>query len=271
MLFVPQQLNMMTTSEVSQDDITSNGTSDAARHQYETYGITLVPQLLARSDVTHLRDVFTAHAESSDDTLRDVPKVLVEKDPLQRYPRFMHPHRHPERAPGRLARDLFMDGRLLDVVNNLIGPSFGAQSMFYFKPAGARGQALHQDNWFLQAHPETCLAAWVAVDDADEENGGLTIIPGSHRNDILCHGESDLSVSFSPVMVKIPGDVDVEALQLQTQLKAGDVLFFHGSLIHGSVPNTSTDRFRRVRLLPIRLASRTLTSIVFDLSLHPPG
>ena len=29
------------------------------------------------------------------------------------------------------------------------------------------------------------------------------------------------------------------------ELKAGDVLFFNGSVIHGSTPNTSADRFRR--------------------------
>ena len=28
-------------------------------------------------------------------------------------------------------------------------------------------------------------------------------------------------------------------------MKAGDVLFFNGSIIHGSYPNTSKDRFRR--------------------------
>ena len=28
-------------------------------------------------------------------------------------------------------------------------------------------------------------------------------------------------------------------------MKAGDVLFFHGSVVHGSRPNTSADRFRR--------------------------
>jgi phytanoyl-CoA hydroxylase len=28
-------------------------------------------------------------------------------------------------------------------------------------------------------------------------------------------------------------------------LKAGDVLFFNGQLVHGSFPNTSTNRFRR--------------------------
>ena len=29
------------------------------------------------------------------------------------------------------------------------------------------------------AHPETCLAAWIAVDDVDAENGGLAVVPGS--------------------------------------------------------------------------------------------
>jgi ectoine hydroxylase-related dioxygenase (phytanoyl-CoA dioxygenase family) len=28
-------------------------------------------------------------------------------------------------------------------------------------------------------------------------------------------------------------------------MEPGDVLFFHGSLIHGSMPNRSVDRFRR--------------------------
>lgn len=28
-------------------------------------------------------------------------------------------------------------------------------------------------------------------------------------------------------------------------MEAGDVLFFHGSLVHGSYPNSSQDRFRR--------------------------
>ena len=65
------------------------------------------------------------------------------------------------------------DRRILNVVQDLIGPAYGAQSMFYFKPPTARGQALHQDNLFLRAHPETCLAVWIAIDDCDGENGGL--------------------------------------------------------------------------------------------------
>ena len=73
-------------------------------------------------------------------------------------------------------------------VIELIGPAYGAQSMFYFKPPTARGQALHQDNLYLQAHPETCLAAWIAVDDCDGENGGLIVRARSHLISRSCPG-----------------------------------------------------------------------------------
>jgi hypothetical protein len=33
--------------------------------------------------------------------------------------------------------------------------------------------------------------------------------------------------------------------EVPVHLKAGDVLFFNGNLIHGSYPNTSGERFRR--------------------------
>ena len=127
-------------------------------------------------------------------------------------------------------------------MQDLIGPAYGAQSMFYFKPPTARGQALHQDNLFLQAHPETCLAAWIAVDDCNGENGGLIVLPGSHRIQILCPDEdADPEESFTDKTIRVPDGVE----RVQTEMKAGDVLFFHGSLVHGSRSNSSPDRFRR--------------------------
>ena len=252
---------------LTQADITSNGWSEEALAQYQNYGITVVPQVLDPVTIATLRDTFTQHAESTDDVLKDVPQNLLKDDPLKKFPRFMHPHRHTEVAPGRLARDLLMDPRILDIVEKLGGPAYGAQTMFYFKPPGSRGQAMHQDNYHLQAHPDTCIAAWIAVDDVNVQNGGLAVVPGSHRQDILCHGASDLSTSFSPIEILLPDGVDIKAQQIQTDMKAGDVLFFHGSLIHGSLPNTTTDQFRRVSNASI-LAKLTIV-IVVDQPLHP--
>ena len=223
------------------------GKGAASLKQYEDAGIIHVPGVFSREEAAEMAKLFTEHVESGDSTLNDKSNVFKDGDILQRYPRFMHPHRHPEAPAGVMARKMMMDPRVVEVVEHIIGPAYGAQSMFYFKPPTARGQALHQDNFFLQAHPETCLAAWVAADDADGDNGGLRIIPGSHKNEILCHDQADMTKSFSPNQIVLPNDFDPEPRLIQTELKAGDVLFFHGSLVHGSLPNTS-DRFRRVGL-----------------------
>ena len=43
------------------------------------------------------------------------------------------------------------------------------------------------------------------------------------------------------VTVPVPDDLPV----VPVEMDPGDMMFFNGSLIHGSLPNESTDRFRR--------------------------
>lgn len=177
-------------------------------------------------------------------------------DPLAAYPRVMHPHRFMP-----VARQWLLDGRIFDVLEDLLGePALAAQSMFYFKPPGARGQAWHQDNFYLNVQPGTCIAAWVAVDPSNEGNGGLQVIPHTHGIPVICPEQTaDPSVSFTkeiiPMkeLVKTMGaahgknlDTPPESVEVhKLQLKAGDVLFFNGSVVHGSGPNNSPDLFRR--------------------------
>jgi ectoine hydroxylase-related dioxygenase (phytanoyl-CoA dioxygenase family) len=75
----------------------------------------------------------------------------------------------------------------------------------------------------------------------DAENGGLAVVPGSHRVELVCPEPADLSESFTDAEVPVPAGLR----KVQTRMRAGDVLFFHGSVVHGSRPNTSTARFRR--------------------------
>ncbi|TDW14154.1 phytanoyl-CoA dioxygenase family protein [Kribbella kalugense] len=206
---------------------------------YERDGIVQVPQLIDSAEVERIKTVFMEqvavdHSLAIDDGVPD-------DDPLSRFPRFVHPHRRDDLAVGQLSMELMLDSRILDVVQALIGPALGAQSMFYFKPPGARGQALHQDNMSLRTHPETCLAAWIAIDDVDAENGGLAVVPGSHQIELLCPEPADLAESFTGAEVPIPDGLS----KVQTKMRAGDALFFNGSVVHGSRPNTSADRFRR--------------------------
>jgi hypothetical protein len=158
-------------------------------------------------------------------------------DPLKQFPRMIHMHRWDETSLRWM-----IDPRLNGVMTALLGREpFAVQTMLYFKPAGARGQALHQDQYYLRVKPGTCMAAWMALDACDEENGCLQVVPGSHDLPVLCTEKADTSVSFTDITVPIPEGTPVTPVRME----AGDVFFFNGSVIHGSYPNTSRDRFRR--------------------------
>ena len=162
---------------------------------------------------------------------------LTSSDPLKRYPRMIHMHRWDDISLGWM-----LDERLNDWMTDLLGVEpYAVQTMLYFKPAGGRGQALHQDQYYLKVQPGTCIAAWMALDDCDIENGCLQVVPGTQNLPILCTVQADTTQSFTDVTVPIPDGMNAEPVLM----KAGDVLFFNGQLVHGSFPNTSQDRFRR--------------------------
>ncbi len=166
----------------------------------------------------------------------------VRDDPLTRYPRLLQLHRHPHLALGALARQRLLHADVAAITEALLGePTLAAQSMLYFKPPGARGQALHQDNFYLSVMPGTCLAAWIALDRADAASGGLAVVPGSHRLDLICPEAADMTQSFVADRVPVPAGL----VPVQLELDPGDVLFFNGQVIHGSTPNTTADRWRR--------------------------
>jgi ectoine hydroxylase-related dioxygenase (phytanoyl-CoA dioxygenase family) len=158
-------------------------------------------------------------------------------DPLKRFPRMIHMHRWDETSLRWM-----IDARLNTVMTALLGREpFAVQTMLYFKPPGARGQALHQDQYYLRVKPGTCMAAWMALDPCDEENGCLQVVPGSHDLPVLCTQKADTTISFTDITVPIPEGTPV----LPVRMEPGDVFFFNGSVIHGSYPNSSRDRFRR--------------------------
>ncbi|MGW1273420.1 phytanoyl-CoA dioxygenase family protein [Streptomyces sp. NPDC002491] len=221
-------------------DVDTAGTprlSEADRRQYQEDGYAVARGLFAQDEV----DALCAEFEALHAAGRPVPGHFEPRpgavDPLSVYPRVMHPH---EIVP--LARRVLLDARLRDVLEQLLDEEvLAAQSMFYFKPPGARGQALHQDNFYLRVEPGTCVAAWLACDEIDRDNGGLEVVPGTHRMDLFCPETADAQVSFAREYVPPPPGLAATPVDMA----AGDVLFFNGSLVHGSQPNRSDDRFRR--------------------------
>jgi phytanoyl-CoA hydroxylase len=207
---------------------------------FDREGFVVVRGLFSPGEVEEIKETFEEIrrvdlAKAYDDGVRD------QSDPLFQYPRMVHPHRFSE-----VARRYMLHPGVQVCLETLFSEEpVATQTMYYFKPPGARGQAMHQDNLYLLVNPGSCLAAWTAIDPVDRENGCMMVVPKSHTGNLLCQedGGSEISSqSFTgPNVTRIPKGLK----PVEVPMEPGDTLFFHGSTIHGSGPNRSKDRFRR--------------------------
>jgi ectoine hydroxylase-related dioxygenase (phytanoyl-CoA dioxygenase family) len=131
-----------------------------------------------------------------------------------------------------------------------------------YKPATVGGANMwHQDApYWPIIRPMTQVTAWVALDDVDEGNGCMRMIPGSHRwgNQIdFLHTIKNFD--------DMPSEWNGHALEIKScPVTRGEVHFHHALTWHGSGKNTS-GRPRRA----IALHYMTQESHFFDGSSHP--
>ena len=86
---------------------------------------------------------------------------------------------------------------------------------------------------------------WVAIDDADVENGCLWAIPGSHRPGFIYptadHGDPDFFDATPRAVIEHFGECEYmrETGGLALEMGHGDAVFFNGYTLHRSLKNVS--------------------------------
>ena len=133
--------------------------------------------------------------------------------------------------------DLSRDPRLLDAVEDLIGPDvLLTNSIFRIKePGSTTYYGWHQDAARIRVEPGFVLA-FIAISDATPENGCLRVIPGSQRE-----VRPFSLVSYADRQVARVCEVD-ERGAVDMVLARGQVGLLHCNTVHGSGPNRSSGR-----------------------------
>ena len=134
--------------------------------------------------------------------------------------------------------DLISQPRLLDVIEDIIGPTilcWGA-TFFIKKPGDERFISWHTDSFFYGTRPAETLTAWVSFNASDTDSGCIQFIPGSHKT-VAVHqlipDPNNMSSNGQTVV-----DTD-ESLAVNAILKPGQFSLHHESVVHGSSPNLS--------------------------------
>lgn len=219
--------------------INMNRLSEVDYQDYAARGYHIARQVFAPDEVAkmtaHYMAASAAGAHPGDFVGVPTRTPSSGPDPMAKYPRLINMH-----AWDPQTCQWMDDPRLTEIGAALIGqPTRLLQTMVYFKPPGSRGQSMHQDNLYLRTTP--VVAAWVALDACDAENGAMTMVRGSHLLGLLPCQEADTDLSFTDSETVVPSYLPNDLIALEP----GDTVFFHGLTIHGSLPNRTSDRFRR--------------------------
>ncbi len=157
---------------------------------------------------------------------------------------------------------LIDDPRLVEPMRDLVGSERVAlftDKLNFKRPREGSGFRWHQDSPYWNhfcTHVDRCPNVMVALDDADEENGCLRVVRGSHRRGLLpgLEGEGVLGPLFTD-----PRYFD-EADEVPAVMPAGSLLFFSPHTVHGSQPNRSGRR-RRAFVLTYQPAGHRMFKI----------
>ncbi len=111
-----------------------------------------------------------------------------------------------------------------------------------YKPPRIGGAtSWHQDHpYWPILQPADLISAWVALEDADVENGCMWMVPGSHRwgpHKGGSIGTNQEDFTPTPDLSLLPPGAKVELVPCP--VKAGEVMFHHCLTWHGSPPNNS--------------------------------
>lgn len=93
----------------------------------------------------------------------------------------------------------------------------------------------HRDIRYWKFTNDNLITVWLALGNEDASNGGLQVIPGSHRWQIAQEQKDALDF----LRPDLPQNQPLIAQGIALSLAAGDVLFFHSSLYHAAGKNLS--------------------------------
>ena len=163
----------------------------------------------------------------------------------------------------RWVYDVARTPAILDYVEDLLGPDFYQWGGQFFVKYPGDGSIVpwHQDSQYWPLKPRKTVTVWLAIYDADQKNGAMQVVRGSHRGGDMSHHDVEGS-QYVLTQELDPDHIDEKQI-VNLDLKAGQVSLHDEGLAHGSGPNES-DRIRAG--LAMRFSP---TEVKCDLSVWP--
>jgi len=209
---------------------------------YQKQGFLVVPDLIEQDRIQELKKETIAIFRGDRGKIAgliEASEGASDEEILRKYVAIHFPHK----LSNYLYEFLFQK-EIIEVLSEIVSPNLKCmQSMLFVKAPGKKGQAWHQDEYYIPTRDKSLIGAWIAIDDANIENGCLWIIPGSHKPGFLERRITSQNDEYADV-----DTIDVTRFPKEelvpVEVKAGSVIFFNGYTLHSSLRNRSAGSFR---------------------------
>lgn len=157
-----------------------------------------------------------------------------------------------------IGRQFAEEERLLSLVEDVVFPGVAIHStkLVTKMPHSDLVCHWHQDEAFymrpddVTTHSKARMSVWVPLQDADERNGCLWVVPGSHRWGI----EDYTMVDWGQCRKKIDREAYANEHAIPVPVRAGSIVLFSAWTWHHSKGN-QTDRVRRAFIVSYQEAT----------------
>lgn len=196
-------------------------------------GYVLIDGVFTQDECARLSEIYELYADRNYSAIMGLHHKIVVIEDFMRHPKMVE----------------IVEGLQTAVAGQNVEVDATASNFFYKKAGTMYAKQAwnpHQDNSYHGTKPGVCVTTNVFLDDADVENGCMYIYPGSHKEPLL---PFEPTLSYREETVANPGNrVEVPLQYVKTDLiiKKGSLLVMNNHIIHGSYPNISKDRYRRM-------------------------
>lgn len=215
--------------------------TDDQKAFYDLNGYLMVDNVVSADQLRQLQTVTDALIEASravseSNEVYDLDKGHSADTP--RLTRIKLPHK---RDP--IYHEVLTRSGVTQVLTDLLGPdtTLITSKLNTKAPGGGAAVEWHQDWAFYPATNDSLLAFGLNLEDVDEANGPLMVIPGTHKGPVLSHHNDGVFCGAID-----PQDPLFEMDKAVTLTgRAGSMTVHHVRTLHGSAPNVS-DRARLI-------------------------
>lgn len=222
------------------------------RSRYDEDGFVVLKALVPANAVGAAREAYDVLSQTAPTSMgaADRPALVFWHHAKGGFKRYLHLDEVPSFAT------LVSHPAILAAVTEVCGgPVRLLETIVFNKPPGdGLPLAWHQDASFYPLAGGIQISASVMLDPADETNGTVAFAPGSQRGAAMSAVDLLSGAPRPGDQRPVPNDPAVAGYEIVApSLEPGDVVLFGAHVWHGSGPNRTADRPRR--LLSIRYIS----------------